>query len=177
MITLEEIPTQVLARFTIEGRPEGKKNTRVVIFPNLLRMRLKDAKGPVRSPAALAAFVLRTRSIGLLGTALAANAFTPATNARPEYQKWARAARKQLLEQWGDRETIDETVSMELHVYLAKRQSGDFTNFLDAPGDVLQEAGVIRNDSLIRSVDGSRLHRDWLRPRVEVALRRYIERD
>lgn len=54
--------------------------------------------------------------------------------------------------------------------YLTNRQHGDWIGYMQGIGDFLQERGVIENDRLIVSGDGSRCLRDNERPRVEVVL-------
>ena len=50
------------------------------------------------------------------------------------------------------------------------RAVGDLLNFLAAISDALERAGVVSDDKLIVSVDGSRLALDRKRPRVEIEL-------
>ena len=47
---------------------------------------------------------------------------------------------------------------------------GDLIGYLQGLSDVLQHLGVIENDVLIKSYDGSRLLKDAANPRVEVVL-------
>jgi Holliday junction resolvase RusA-like endonuclease len=47
---------------------------------------------------------------------------------------------------------------------------GDLDNYAKALGDALQKAGILANDRLIRSWDGSRLLIDRRNPRVEITL-------
>lgn len=49
-------------------------------------------------------------------------------------------------------------------------ERGDACNYYQAIADMLQKAGVIRNDVLIRQWDGSRLLKDAARPRIVVTL-------
>lgn len=60
-------------------------------------------------------------------------------------------------------------VSMAATVY-RDRAVGDLLNFLSAISDALERAGVVSDDKLIVSVDGSRLALDRKRPRVEIEL-------
>jgi Holliday junction resolvase RusA-like endonuclease len=50
------------------------------------------------------------------------------------------------------------------------RNVGDLGNYLAAICDVLERAGVVENDRLIQSFDGSRLLIDRKNPRVEIEL-------
>jgi len=63
----------------------------------------------------------------------------------------------------------DEPVNMRAIVY-RDRRVGDLLNYLAAVSDVLEQAGVVDNDRLIVTVDGSRLRVDKRRPRVEIEL-------
>lgn len=47
---------------------------------------------------------------------------------------------------------------------------GDLDNYEKAAGDALQKAGIVENDRLIRSWDGSRLLIDRKNPRIEIEL-------
>lgn len=47
---------------------------------------------------------------------------------------------------------------------------GDATGFYQALADALQEAGIVENDRLLVSWDGSRLKKDAKNPRIEVVL-------
>jgi Holliday junction resolvase RusA-like endonuclease len=60
-------------------------------------------------------------------------------------------------------------VNMSAQVF-RDRDVGDLLNFLAAVSDALERAGVVADDKLIVSVDGSRLRLDRKRPRVEIEL-------
>lgn len=49
-------------------------------------------------------------------------------------------------------------------------ERGDACNYYQAIADMLQKAGIIANDVLIRHWDGSRLLKDAARPRIELTL-------
>lgn len=49
-------------------------------------------------------------------------------------------------------------------------ERGDACNYYQAIADMLQKAGIIRDDVLIRHWDGSRLLKDAIRPRIELTL-------
>lgn len=55
-------------------------------------------------------------------------------------------------------------------VFYRESRVGDACGFYQALGDLLQDAGIIVNDSQIASWDGSRLAKDAGRPRIEVWL-------
>ena len=60
-------------------------------------------------------------------------------------------------------------VSLRALVY-RERNVGDLGNYLAAICDALERAGVVENDRLIQSFDGSRLLLDKARPRVELEI-------
>lgn len=57
-------------------------------------------------------------------------------------------------------------------LYYREKDLGDSAGFNTGLADLLEAAGVVRNDVLIRTWDGSRLLKDAARPRVEVTLAR-----
>lgn len=65
--------------------------------------------------------------------------------------------------------TIDAPANMRALVY-RERNVGDLLNYLASVSDALERAGVVADDRLIVSVDGSRLLLDRERPRVEIEL-------
>ena len=89
---------------------------------------------------------------------------------------WKKAARGQIAEQWGSRETIDGGIELTINIqsYLGPRQKIDTDNLAAAPLDILEKSGVISNDYWIRRVVSER-HRDVNNPRVEITLTEYEE--
>jgi Holliday junction resolvase RusA-like endonuclease len=87
------------------------------------------------------------------------------------YVKWRDQSHLQARRQWFAMfgRTLAAPCSVAVTVYRARR-TGDLDNFLSAAGDLLQYAGVIKNDRLIRSWDGSRLECDPTNPRVEMLI-------
>jgi Holliday junction resolvase RusA-like endonuclease len=87
---------------------------------------------------------------------------------------WKKAARGQIAEQWGSRETIDGGIELTINIqsYLGPRQKIDTDNLAAAPLDILEKSGVISNDYWVRRVISER-HRDVDNPRVEITLTRY----
>lgn len=102
----------------------------------------------------------------------------------PEYLEWERAGLRTLLERkmlsreknekgkWvysynGD--AINWPVNCKALIYREKL-SGDAVGFYQAIGDFLEVAGIVTNDRLIVSWDGSRLEKDPKRPRIELEL-------
>lgn len=88
-----------------------------------------------------------------------------------QYVKWRDAAWPQARAQWFTMvgQSLAAPCEVALTVYRARR-TGDLDNFISAAGDLLQYAGVIKNDRLIRSWDGSRLECDPTNPRVEILI-------
>lgn len=83
--------------------------------------------------------------------------------------KWERAAIWQLQAQWQRKAPLGGPVSVCALVYREKA-IGDLVGYLQAVGDALEKGGVLFNDRLIVSWDGSRLLKDAARPRVEVTI-------
>lgn len=52
--------------------------------------------------------------------------------------------------------------------YRKDKRTCDLSNLYEFPQDVLQSAGIIKNDSLIESHDGSRKLYDPVNPRTEI---------
>jgi Holliday junction resolvase RusA-like endonuclease len=80
------------------------------------------------------------------------------------------------LLQWGNLR-IDEPVWVEAHYFLPNRASWpDLLGLLEGTADLLEKAGILVNDSQIKSWDGSRLHDtpNPQNPRVEIAIRRFV---
>lgn len=55
-------------------------------------------------------------------------------------------------------------------LFYRDRLTGDANNYYASLADALEEAGVVTNDKLIVSWDGSRLRKDAERPRIELEL-------
>lgn len=75
----------------------------------------------------------------------------------------------QLRRQFHGAREIDRPVQVNAQVYRdAKR--GDLVGYLTSIADVLEEAGIVSNDVVIESWDGSRMRVDRQRPRVEILI-------
>jgi len=97
------------------------------------------------------------------------------------YERWEAAClvecigiKKALLDR-GVVLPITAPVSIEAHVYLTPAASGkmrldcgDLVGYLQAIGDLLQAAEILKDDRLVEDWDGSRRHVDAAQPRVEV---------
>lgn len=97
------------------------------------------------------------------------------------YRAWERAAKRQLVQdavcvkpgrvdsiRWAG-EPITEPVNCEARFYRDALR-GDAVGFYQGLADFLQEIGVVKNDSLIVSWNGSRLLKCAERPRIELVL-------
>ena len=86
---------------------------------------------------------------------------------------WAKSAIFQLRAQWRQA-AIAKPVSVRA-MFFRERNVGDLVNFLQAAADALEHAGVVVNDRLIVSWDGSRMSKDSVRPRVELEVELFNE--
>jgi Holliday junction resolvase RusA-like endonuclease len=84
------------------------------------------------------------------------------------HEAWEQIALPQLRQQW-HQEPLTSPVAVRARVY-RERAVGDLVNYLQAVADALEHAGVVANDRLIESWDGSRLALDKLDPRTEIEL-------
>jgi Holliday junction resolvase RusA-like endonuclease len=87
------------------------------------------------------------------------------------YREYEKDCLKQI---WGIEpfSTIDVKMQVECLYYLKDRRKTDLTNLLAASHDILQKAGIIEDDALIVSLDGSRIVGvDKDNPRVEIEIR------
>lgn len=89
------------------------------------------------------------------------------------YQKFAsQVLNLQALNQ-GLREPIAVPVWVEAVFWLDADRGSDLTNLEQMLGDCLQGAGILENDALIHSWDGSRKGVSYPRPRTEIVVRLY----
>lgn len=84
------------------------------------------------------------------------------------HEVWARSAVRQLRQQ--RREPRYEAPVSVAAVFFRDRNVGDLVNYLQALADALEHAGVVTNDRLIVSWDGSRLAKDAECPRIELTV-------
>jgi Holliday junction resolvase RusA-like endonuclease len=85
-----------------------------------------------------------------------------------QYLQWDRDARVHLLMTW--REPVIHAEVNCKALFYRDALTGDATGYYQALADTLEKAGVIHNDRLIVSWDGSRLMKDAVNPRVEVTI-------
>lgn len=90
------------------------------------------------------------------------------------YRVYEKMAKEQLsLVRWevAPEWPIETPVHVSCIYWLATARRPDLMNLLAATHDVLEHCGVIANDNLILSVDGSRIAGiDKVNPRVEVKI-------
>lgn len=87
------------------------------------------------------------------------------------YERWVRHAQVQARVQFFGAGRVKITRPCRLKAtFYRKRAAGDLDNFLAALFDMLQLAGLVENDRLIASVNGTRLDKDAKRPRIEFEL-------
>lgn len=85
------------------------------------------------------------------------------------YLKYEREALRQLL-RWGNYQ-FDSPVRVVCKYWVQDRRKRDLINLLAATHDILEKAAIIKDDSLIKRVDGSEIVGvDKLNPRVEVRI-------
>jgi Holliday junction resolvase RusA-like endonuclease len=82
---------------------------------------------------------------------------------------WRDIAVPQLRLQWAGRAPIDQSINVAA-VFYRDAKRGDAVGYYQSLADVLQEAGVVIDDKVITSWDGSRLSKDALNARVEVEI-------
>lgn len=99
---------------------------------------------------------------------------------KAKYKAWEKSARDQL---WAQRMTYQSSMTGIFHItslvevafefFLKDKRRYDLSNLIQGPEDALVKAGILDDDSLIQSVDGSRKHRSCENPRVEITIRSF----
>lgn len=85
-----------------------------------------------------------------------------------QFESWNQFAQVHLM-RLHPRETIQQPVNCRALIYRDANR-GDAVGYYQALADALEEAGIVENDRLIVSWDGSRLLKDAANPRIEVTL-------
>jgi Holliday junction resolvase RusA-like endonuclease len=86
------------------------------------------------------------------------------------YEAWEAAALREMMTikpRLGIELPITGPVGVEALIY-RDRNVGDLSNYLEAVADMLQAAGVLKDDRQIEDWDGSRRLIDRVNPRVEI---------
>jgi len=75
-----------------------------------------------------------------------------------KYNEWIHSTVRQLKDQKEDKqfETIIKPVAVKCLVYRLTKRKIDMLNMLQSVHDALEAAGIVKNDFLIESMDGSR---------------------
>jgi Holliday junction resolvase RusA-like endonuclease len=94
-----------------------------------------------------------------------------------DYEKFCLGNRKSpgWLAQWGNVRFTDPVQLTCLYWLPDKRWWPDLLNLLAGTSDILEEAGILENDRLVQSVDGSRIMGlDPENPRVEITIQGFM---
>ena len=97
----------------------------------------------------------------------------PFIGTEPRVAAWFKSALWQLTSSKKPKEPLDYPLHIKTLIYLPDKRRRDLTNLLQAPEDALTKAGIIKDDSLIDSVDGSRKLLDRDDPRVEIFIKEF----
>ena len=75
-----------------------------------------------------------------------------------KYNEWIHTTVKQLKDQKEEKqfETINEPIAVKCLVYRLTKRKIDLINLLQSIHDALEAAGILKDDFLIESTDGSR---------------------
>ena len=184
-------PGQPLARVTIPGRAAGKKTSGQIIYPKVMKLRIRKTSGRLdrarkagrkESPIILSPQDIVNHTLDLIDArkpgAVAAFQLKITGNLRAiivppkSHADWLKMALPFLLDV-RPRPIVpdDHDVAVETVVYMAPGQRGDLVNFQQATWDALEAGGVIRNDDRVNGHGASR--RDWTdpqNPRVELTI-------
>jgi len=68
---------------------------------------------------------------------------------------------------------IKNDIEITFKFYVKDNRRRDLVNLCQAPLDLLQKAGIISDDSIVKSLDGSRIYIDKSNPRTLVEIRVY----
>jgi len=104
---------------------------------------------------------------------------TPRIVLTRQYREWEKGAVDQL---WVQRvgyqasmlvpwEPVAESVAVELLFFMKDKKRYDLSNLIQGAEDALVKAGILKDDSLIESYDGTRKYLSVDNPRVEITIR------
>jgi Holliday junction resolvase RusA-like endonuclease len=85
------------------------------------------------------------------------------------YRQYEKIALEALKNYHGPR--FNGPVEVTAHYWLKNNRRPDLNNLMATSADILEKAGVIRNDQDISSWDGSRILGTSLYPRVEITIK------
>jgi len=66
---------------------------------------------------------------------------------------------------------ITEDIEITFTFYVQDKRKRDLVNLCQAPLDLLQKANIISDDSIVKSLDGSRIYYDKENPRTEIEIK------
>lgn len=98
-----------------------------------------------------------------------------------EYKNWEKSATDQLWVQrmnyqasmTGEFGPISFFVEVAFEFFMKDKKKYDLSNLIQGPEDALVKAGILQDDSLIMSLDGSRKHLGCEAPRILITIRRF----
>ena len=67
---------------------------------------------------------------------------------------------------------LEGDIEATMLFYVPDKRKRDLVNLLQLPCDILEDCGIITDDSQIKSFDGSRIYTDKKYPRTEIILRK-----
>ena len=62
-------------------------------------------------------------------------------------------------------------IEIKFTFYVKDNRKRDLINLCQAPLDLLQKAEIISDDSIVKSLDGSRIYIDKVNPRTEIEIK------
>lgn len=90
------------------------------------------------------------------------------------YKAYAKMVKEQMC-LLGPCKAPQGEIEVKCLYYLATARTPDLCNLMAATHDILEHCKVIENDSLIKSVDGSRIMGKDADPRVEITIKEFKE--
>lgn len=89
----------------------------------------------------------------------------------PQFEAWNKTAQWSLFVEVKRKMPRSVTAPVNCAALIYREAlTGDAVGYYQALADALEEAGIVENDRLIVSWDGSRLLKDAANPRIEVTL-------
>lgn len=93
------------------------------------------------------------------------------------FLRWQAQVQPQMEHAARGHRPIDRRVNVKALIYRDAAYHGDVSGYINAIGDALEVAGVVDNDELIRSWDGTRRRLDRENPRVEITITPFDEEE
>lgn len=93
------------------------------------------------------------------------------------FEDWNKGAQWQIAK-WKSENRHTKPIESSVNcraIFYRDAERGDAVGYYQSIADALQEAGIIKNDSQVKSWDGSRLRKDALNPRIELIIEDYVE--